>query len=44
MYVPRAMYSLRTSFWTVPGEPVARHALLVGERHVEREQDGRPSR
>ena len=41
MYVPRAMYSLSTSFCTVPRELRARHALLLADHHVHREQDRR---
>ena len=41
MYVPRAMYSLRMSFWIVPRSCVARDALLLGDRDVEREQHRR---
>ena len=35
MYVPRAMYSLRMSFWTVPPQLLRRHALLLADRRVE---------
>ena len=38
MYVPRAMYSLRMSFWMVPCRARARDAALVGDRDVEAEQ------
>ena len=32
MYVPRAMYSFRMSFWIVPLIVAAWHALLLGDR------------
>ena len=38
MKFPRAMYSLRMSFWTVPRELLARHALLLGDELVEQQQ------
>ena len=41
MYVPRAMYSLRMSFWVVPAIALARDALGLGGRHVQGEQDRR---
>ena len=41
MYVPRAMYSLRMSFWVVPADPVPRDALGLGGGDVERQQDRR---
>ena len=39
MYVPRAMYSLRMSFCTVPRELAEIGALLSGDGDVERQQD-----
>ena len=40
MYVPRAMYSLRMSFWVVPLiRPL--DALGLGRGHVQREEDRR---
>ena len=41
MYVPRAMYSLRMSFWIVPPIGRRRHALLLGDELVEQQQDRR---
>ncbi len=41
MYVPRAMYSLRMSFWVVPPIAGPRHALGLGRRDVQRQQDRR---
>ena len=41
MYVPRAMYSLRMSFWIVPRSCVRRDALTTTDRLVEGQQDGR---
>ena len=38
MKFPRAMYSLRMSFWTVPVSLLARHALLLGDQLVEQQQ------
>ena len=40
MYVPRAMYSLRMSFWTVPCSALAATPCRRADRHVEGEQDG----
>ena len=34
MYVPRATYSFRMSFWMVPRKLVARHPLLLGHRNI----------
>jgi hypothetical protein len=36
-----AWYSLRMSFWTVPRSLSAGHALLLGRRDVEAEEDDR---
>ena len=44
MKFPRAMYSLRMSFWTVPRELLARHALLLGDQLVEQQQHARRAR
>ncbi len=41
MYVPRAMYSLRMSFWIVPRDLAPRDAVLLGDRDVEAEEDRR---
>ena len=41
MYVPRAMYSFRMSFWIVPRSLSRGHALLLGDRDVEQQQDRR---
>ena len=41
MYVPRAMYSLRMSFWMVPRSCAGADALLLADRDVEREQGRR---
>ena len=41
MYVPRATYSLRMSFWTVPRSLRSLDALLLGHRDVHRQQDAR---
>ena len=41
MYVPRAMYSLRMSFCTVPDSCRAIDALPLADRDVERQQDDR---
>ena len=41
MYVPRAMYSLRMSFWVVPAMLAAGHALGLRRGDVQREQDRR---
>ena len=41
MNVPRATYSLSTSFCAVPGDLLARDALLVGDRDVHRDQHRR---
>ena len=38
MYVPRATYSLRMSFWIVPPSCRARDALLLGDHDVHRQQ------
>ena len=38
MYVPRAMYSLRMSFWIVPVSWSAGDALLLGDELVEQQQ------
>ncbi len=43
MYVPRAMYSLRMSFWTVPRREARRNALLLGDGDVETQEDRRSS-
>ncbi len=39
MYVPRAMYSLRMSFWVVPLIWARGYALLLGRGDVQRQQD-----
>ena len=39
--MPRATYSLRMSFCTVPARALERHALALRDRDVEREQDDR---
>ena len=41
MYSFCAMYSLRMSVWIVPRSAARRHALLLADRDVEREQDRR---
>ena len=41
MYVPRATYSLRMSFWTVPDSVAGAHALPPRHRDVQRQQDAR---
>ena len=41
MYVPRAMYSLRMSFCSVPADGVAADALLAGHGDVHGQQDRR---
>ena len=38
MYVPRAMYSLRMSFWIVPLSAVTSDAALFGHGEIHREQ------
>ena len=44
MYVPRAMYSLRMSFWIVPDSAARGDAALVGDRDVERRAASPPWR
>ena len=44
MKFPRAMYSLRMSFWVVPRSCSARHALLLADELVEQQQHARPAR
>ena len=39
MKFPRAAYSLRMSFWTVPRSDVRRHALLLADELVQQHQD-----
>ena len=41
MYVPRDRYSLTMSFWVVPAQVLARHALPLGVGDVEAEQPRR---
>ena len=40
MYVPRAMYSFKMSFWMVPRIFSPGDALLLGHQFVEEQQDG----
>ena len=40
MYVPRAMYSLRMSFWMVPDSRSAPDAALLGNHDVHRQEGG----
>ena len=44
MKFPRAMYSLRTSFWVVPRELLGGHVLLLADELVEEQQHGRRAR
>jgi hypothetical protein len=39
MYVPRATYSLRMSFWIVPDSETRRDSLTPRHRDVQRQQD-----
>ena len=44
MKFPRAMYSLRMSFWVVPRSVLGGHALLLAHQLVEQEQHRRRAR
>ena len=43
MKFPRAMYSLRMSFWVVPAQLLGGHALLLADELVEEQQHARRS-